>query len=581
MPLVWVGIAWMSAAYAEPARGPRLVGPDAVLYVELNRPADLIDRVDDERFQKVLTAAPPYAQALQQDAIRQIREVATVVTGAVGTTVPQAARDLTGGGIILAVEGTDKPDKVYILVTPKDPDLLRRTHDKLAELARKDASDKGKPDPIKEDERRGIKRYSVSPTEAHAIVGDTLIVANGPATVDALIDRALDEKGAKSIADDATWKARRDQLGPDTVAWAFARLDRLRRMDPKKYSVPDQVNPGATLLFGDWIEALRKAPWVSASLSWSDGRLGAGLTIPTPEGGLAKPFARYVPPRGSGAPAPLNPPGTIASLGLWRDLSALWEVRADLLPPEAQQGLAQLDTTAGTFFGGRDFGTGVLGALGNDWRLVVASQDPAALDPVPDVKLPAFALVIPLKPEDEEFATRLRSAFQSFIGLVNLGSAQSKAPPLMLSSENLGDVTVYTSKFLPSKDKGPAAKGEPVHTRHNFSPSAAQVGSSFVLSSSLGLAKDLVKALKEPAKATEATVVARADGAELAKLVDRNKGRMAMQNMIEKGNSKDKAEEEIAFLSNLLRYLGRASLTAQDRPDSFRLRLDFALDQGK
>src|SRR5262249_59597288 len=96
-------------------------------------------------------------------------------------------------------------------------------------------------------------------------------------------------------------------------------------------------------------------------------------------------------PRGAGAPGLAKPPGTVASLGLWRDLAAVWEARADLLPPEAVQNLAKLDTFAGQFFGGRDFGTGVLGALGTDWRLVVALQDDPAARPGPPLEPPPLA----------------------------------------------------------------------------------------------------------------------------------------------------------------------------------------------
>ena len=171
-------------------------------------------------------------------------------------------------------------------------------------------------------------------------------------------------------------------------------------------------------------------------------------------------------------------------------MSAIWEVRNDLFPPQVVQGLAQLDTFAGQYFGGRDFGSGVLGAIGADWRIVVAEQDYSQIKPVPDLKLPAFALVIDLKPDDDDFAQRLKVAFQSFIGLANLGAAQSKAPPLELGSETVDGVTIATSHFMVPK-AAPGSK-EPVHQRQNFSPSAAQVDSHFILSSSLGLTKDLI-----------------------------------------------------------------------------------------
>jgi hypothetical protein len=259
----------------------------------------------------------------------------------------------------------------------------------------------------------------------------------------------------------------------------------------------------------------------------------------------------------------------IATLSLWRDFSGVWEARGELFPPEAQQGFAQLDTFAGQFFGGRDFATGVLGSIGTHWRLVVARQDVSALKPAPDIKLPAFAVVIDLKPGDQEFAQRLHAAFQSFIGLANLGAAQTKAPPLMIGSEDFEGVTITTSKFLPPK----LTEGEPIHQRHNFTPSAVQVGDRFILSSGIGLARDLVKAVNAPAAPGDFTLIAEADGVELAGLVDQNKTRLVEQNMLDKGNDRKKASEEIEVLSTLLKTLSHATLTAKDTPESLHLKL--------
>ena len=121
----------------------------------------------------------------------------------------------------------------------------------------------------------------------------------------------------------------------------------------------------------------------------------------------------------------IQPPGTIASLSLWRDLETFWESRADLFPPETVQGFAQLDTLAGQFFGGREFGTDVLGQFDPHWRLVVAQQDHAALKPQPDVKYPAFAIVAELDSADSDFGERFKVAFQAIIGISNV-DAQSE-----------------------------------------------------------------------------------------------------------------------------------------------------------
>jgi hypothetical protein len=256
-------------------------------------------------------------------------------------------------------------------------------------------------------------------------------------------------------------------------------------------------------------------------------------------------------------------------------VSAIWEVRNELFPPEVVQGLAQLDTFAGQYFGGRDFGSGVLGAIGPDWRIVVAEQDYAAIKPVPDTKLPAFALVIDLKPDDDDFAARLKVAFQSFIGLANLGAAQSKAPPLELGSETVDGVTVATSHFMPPK--AAAGAKEPVHQRQNFSPSAAQVDNHFIISSSLGLTKDLIPVLRKPAKETGVTAIVEADGGTLVHLLELNRGRLVTQNMLEKGNDKATASGQIDLLLGLLRYAGRGTLSAKDSDGAVEFKLDFAL----
>ncbi|MCA1684776.1 MAG: hypothetical protein LC745_02075, partial [Planctomycetia bacterium] len=435
---------------------------------------------------------------------------------------------------------------------------------------------KGQPDPVKAAEYRGVNGYGVGPG-VYAILKDRLLIADSPETGKLVVDRVLDGfKG--SVADDGTWKSRRDGVKADTLAWGSARLDGLRELDPKRYGAANDAKGAVppTLLFGGWIEAVRKAPSVSASLTWTEGRLAAELSLPVSKGGRGEAFRGFFPPGGSGAPTLLNPPGTVASLSLFRDVSEIWEARADLFRPEDVQNFAKLDTFAGQFFGGRDFGTGVLGALAGDWRLVVALQDVAGLNPVPDVKLPVFALVIGLKPDDDDFAQRLKVAFQSFIGLTNLGAAQTKAPPLELGSETFEGVTIATARFMTTR--AVAAANSPVHYRHNFSPSAAQVGDHFVISSSVGLTRDLVTALKSPAgKPGEATLVAEADGPGLARLVELNRTRLVLQNMLEKGHDKEQAEGEVGFLAALLRYFGHGRLTVRDGEGATRLGLEFSL----
>lgn len=574
--MILIASAWSVAVRAEgPPLAARWIDAESVLaYAEVREPEAVIDRLEGDRVVKLLKAVPGFERALERENARQFLDALKFVATSLDTTPEEGLRKLVGGGIVMAVEGKAKPERVYLAITPRDRDFLEKAHAKLVELARQDAESKGKPAPIKQKEYRGIMGYSLDKNEAHAIIEGMLVIANGGDALKEFVDRVEGpDRLAKPFAEVVT-SARGPAAKGSSTAWAYVRLDRLRVVSPKDYA-PERINPGALFLFGPWAEAARHGDWMAADLTWTADRLGLEVSLPKPAQDYTEGMRGFLP--GEDKPAtttPLRPPGALLSGTLWRDFGAVWEARGAIFPAEQQQGFAQLDTFAGQFFGGRDFGSGVLGALGTHWQVVVARQDVTSLAPVPDVVLPAFAVVIDLKEEDIDFAQRLKAAFQSFIGLANLGAAETKAPPLMLGSEDIDGVTISTARYLPRPNR---PEGEPVHQRHNFSPSAVQVDHHFIISSSLGLAKDLVRALKAPAAPVPATLVIDVDGAEVGKLIEQNREELVTRNIVEKGNGRERAEQEVDLLKQLAEYLGRGSLHAVDGPDGPRFSLQFEL----
>jgi hypothetical protein len=92
----------------------------------------------------------------------------------------------------------------------------------------------------------------------------------------------------------------------------------------------------------------------------------------------------------------------------------------------------------------------------------------------------------------------------------------------------------------------------------------------------------LIRALKQgqAAKATsDATLEARADGAEIARLVELNRESLVMKNMLTSGNDKSAAESEVDFLIKLLRSAESAGLRVHDRDNGFRATLSLELDR--
>ena len=574
--------------------------PETVFRLELPHPERVLDRLTDPRIQEYLKLSQRYEKFASGKQLAELRGVAGVIAAQLNTTWEEGLRDLTGGGIVAEVEAAPgQAPRVHVLITARKPELVEKTSEVFLKLARQDAQQKGKPDPAQASSHRGLTITALGGEQgiAYCIDEGKLLAANSVKNLERLIDRGIDLSaragkpapegkagGALTALGSAPrWQELRDRQGPNALAWSFVDLDRLRKIDPKRFGYADQPDTGVTLLFGSWYEAFRKAPSATASIRWSDIELAANVDLTGPKEGRAAAFKGYVPAPGKGAARLIKPPGTIGSLSLWRDWSSIWESKAELFSPETVQGFAQLDTFAGQFFGVREFGPDVLGALEPHWHLVVAGQDYESIKPVPDVKYPGFALVAELNEPDSDFAQRLKVAFQTFVGLSNVDAVQKKGPPLELVSEQVDGITLATAHYMVPRGGAPGATT--ADHRYNFSPSAAQVGKYFILSSSAGLARALIKDLRasEAARKTGAdsaeTAVLEADGAQLARLLELNRARLAMQLMLDRGETKEKAESQLDLGLALLRYLGQGRLTIRDLPGVSSLRLNLKLSR--
>ncbi len=502
-----------------------------------------------------------------------------------GTTWERGLRDLTGGGILAAIQSdARKEPRITLLITPKDPALLKRTHEVLMRMALQDAKGKGKPDPVRTTSHHGLAVYTLGGDggPAYAFLAGKLAISNSSKNLERLIDEhdEWSRPALTRLTDQPEWQVRRDRQGPDVVAWGHVNLEKLKQLDPQRFTLPARGNTGIMFLFGSWYEALRRAPAIQGSIRWSASELGASLELPLPKEGRPEMIKGFVPAPGHGNGPLLHPPGTIASLSLWRDMATFWESRAELFAPEVVQGLAQLDTVAGQFVGGREFGPDVLGALGPHWRLVVADQDFRSLKPEPDPKIPAFALVAELDSADDEFASRLKIAFQTIVAISNVESGKNKAPVLELGSEVVEGVSMATTHYLVPHTSAPAS--EQARQRYNFTPAAAQVGKFFVLSTGTGLARALIKELKAAGMGgvgpeAKATLTLEADGPELARFLEKNQQRMVMQAVLKEGETKEKAVHRVGLNLSVLRYLRHGRLVVVDDPDATRFQLKLEL----
>lgn len=577
---VWLVQHPVGARTADPPeRASRWVSADAVLYAEMPRPAALIDRVGDARFLAVLKSVPGFEAASTSGVPGKLREVAAAVAARLNVTPDALLRGLTGGGMTLAVEALrGQPPGVALIVTPTDPALPRRAGDTLVELARKDAAEHGRPDPVKSGEHRGVTGYALGKGAAFGVVKDRIVLADRGDTIKAVVDRMLDGLPAGGTIEDTPEWAGHASARADALAWGVIRLERLRELDPDRFRLPDRSEGGQTLLFGGWLETVRQAPWVAASLNWGESTLALRVAMPAPQGGMPEPFRGFVPGKGAGAPGLLRVPGEILSMSLWRDLGAVWEARTRLFREEDAENLDKLGTSAGNALG-RDFGPEFLNAITPAWRLVIARPDESTLDPLPDLKLPTAAVVAELKSPDADLNRRLKVLFQTVVGRVNTDLIAQGVPPLELQSESVEGTTFHSARFLPPRSAAGAKGDGPVPSvpeRYNLTPTLAVVGNRIILSTSVGLARAIAKAeTSKPATGAAATLSAEANAAVLAGVIDLNRERIVQQNMREKQHNRGRAEAEVASASALLRYLGQGRLIVSEGNSRCEVTLEF------
>ena len=119
--------------------------------------------------------------------------------------------------------------------------------------------------------------------------------------------------------------------------------------------------------------------------------------------------------------------------------------------------------------------------------------------------------------------------------------------------------------------------------RFNFRPAIARMGEYLVLSSTDGLAKDLIDALKrETVGAAKAAAgrhsLVEADGVELAAIFASNRQNMVRQNMLEKGHTEEEAQSEIDLLTSVVRLLGQAKLNVEGQQGQIETSLQLKLN---
>jgi hypothetical protein len=531
------------------------VPADAPIMVEVSEPMALLGPLLNPEFGKSVTTELENGKANLK--LQEFQGVVAAVALQLGTDWRTAVRRLAGKRLSFCV---DPSGATLLAADGEDEKLLSKLNDIIWQFASSGADQQNQPETTASGDYRGVKTWKIGTNEVHALLGPRLVLGNRMSFLHKVLDLRADTAG-RTLASSALFKAAREAVGKEAVASVFLNLQTLRDTPGLKKALEEDGNPVTALLLSDTKAALRSASWLALGVYVS----GEKLILKTYTDGAAPESAKWTsfstpPEAGAGLLPPLTVPGTIASLSLYRDLHSFYAAKNTLFP-ERTSGLIFFENMMGIFFSGIDLTEGVLSEVRPDVRVVVAKQEYDPAVGTPATQVPAFAAVLRLK-EPQRFGETIEEAWQKAIGLANFTRGQQALPGLIIDKANQDGVKYTFSYYRPPADKSSGT----IDARYNYRPSLARPGDYVILSSTDALARDLIDAVKKapstPAKtASAANSLMEIEGPALSAILQANREPMVRKNMVDKGDSREKAESDIQMLLVALGHLEHATLT--------------------
>ena len=572
---VLAGVALTSSGLAGDKSAADLLPESTVAYLEIPQPGKILDTILDHPLAEQVQKQPDYQKAIATPEYEKFLAALKLVEDKLGMKWREGAKSLTSGG---AYVGFDLPTQgVAVLTQAQDEALAIKARDTFLELARAGAAAGGQPDPIKQDELRGITVYQIG--EAHfAVLGKWLLASNKQPLVFMIIENHLTDN--ETLADDSQFQQVLKERGSAPDAWAYVDLRVLRLTGILRNALNKKSdNPGIELIAGGAIGALPDAPYATGSLMLDNSRIKLAAAIPCNPKAVAKKREFFFGADGNGvAPPLLQPKDTLLSLSTYRDFGSMWRNAPDLFDEGVNAKLAEAESQLTTIFAGRNFRDDILGNLEPGLQLVVTRQQFPLAGVTPTIKLPAGAIVMKMK-KPEETQRIFKITFQSAVGFLNVAGAMNGASPLDLNTEKVGDALVISTEYLPP-EKADALSEAPIH--HNASPTAVFVGDRFILSSAKPLALELMEAVKHEDQSTPGVNSAIAiNGKAVQAILAENRDSLIAQNMIEKGHDRAAGEKEIDGLLKALTLIEESSARLTSDGKELELSLEVVLAGSK
>jgi hypothetical protein len=530
---------------------------DAVIVLEVTRPKALLEAFCNDKATATITALPLYKQQASNPKVQEFFNIISFIETSLDTNWRTALEKLTGAGITLAV---CPEDAVFLIIDAEDEQMLKQFHEFFLNVARSEAEKKGKYNLVKSKEYQGLTAWTFDGKEAHTIIGKRLFFANKAKRLKDIVHYRSQANKA-SIASNPAYQASKRTVSNNAVAKVFVNLKPLMGI-PQVAQVFNQQNenPLAALAFAGIFEATRDSNWLALGLHVEDNTLVFRASVDSKTIVPTSPAAFALPKKqGEGVFPNLSVPRRIAALSFYRDLHQFYAAKDELFP-ERTSGLIFFENMMGIFFSGRDLTNEVLAETKPEIRFVVAEQQYDSAIGTPQIKLPAFAAILRLQ-NPEKFNEVAEEAWQKALGLINFTRGQQAMQGLIIDRPVYKGTTYSMAYFSTS---GIDDKNK-LDQRFNIRPALAMPGEYLIISSTDGIARDLIDTLNremqhkvKPVSETHSLV--EIDTAQLTSILKKNRDTMVRNDMVKKGNSQEEAEAGIDLLITLVKLIERAKL---------------------
>ena len=548
---------------------------DAVIVLELSKPRALLEVFTNDKATAAVTALPLYKEQASKPQFKEFLNIINFVEITLDTDWRTGLAKLTGGGITFAV---CPEDTVLLIIDAEDEHMLERLHEFFLNIARAEAEKKGQSNQVASTEYDGVTAWTFNGEEAHAIIGKRLVFTNRSEGLKAVLKLRAEAKGA-SLVSNPTYQAAKRAAGPDVIATVFTNLKPLMQL-PKVARLLEQErnNPLAALSFAGIVEAVRDSNWLALGLHVEDSKLVFRASVDGKTVAPTSPAAFALPNKpGEGVLPNVSVPRRIAALSLYRDLHQFYAAKDDLFP-ERTSGLIFFENMMGIFFSGRDLTNEVLAETKPEIRIVVAEQEYEPAIGTPQIKLPAFAAILQLR-HPEQFNVVAEEAWQKAVGLINFTRGQQALPGLIIGRPIQGE-TQFTVAAFSTADIEDKTK---LDQRFNYRPALAMPGEYLILSSTDGLARDLIDALSRETEQTakpfaEIHSLVEIDAAQLASILEANRETLVRGDMVKKGSTQEEAETGIDMLITLVKFVDHVKLSIGTHEALTQARLEMKLN---